>query len=506
MAFDIQGALDEGYTPEDINGYLAKERGFDLQGALNEGYSHDEILQQLNGGPLPVSWSEVASGAVENFLPSAGRFVGDLADAVTSPVQTAKALGKTVAGAAQKIAPGDILGTEYVPYADAVIDHYADRYGDIEGFKRALRDDPFGVAADVSAPLTGGAGAMRGLAKAASVSAKTARAADLLTRLGNAAETAAKITDPLTPVVKGVSAIGLPEKLYSSAMKFPTALKNRDEIIATGIREGFVPNAKGFDKLQNTMAKVGGEVNSLIDARTALEEAGQVAKTIDPEASAARAWKNADALYRDTAAPTSAKNAIEGVVDDFLVNHAAQGNLTTRQAQNIKQATQMTLKEAYGQIQDGPSGAAKSANKQIAREMRLGIEANIPDVIPLNKRLAELSRLQAPFERASNRIQNLNFLSLPNVGTTAGAATAAGAASPGLVPATVAGGLAFNLATRPGMKARYAIGLDKIGKGLNTARLPVSSYAYPGVVLERSFEEKDMPDLQGNDLLRMFGY
>ncbi len=50
MAFDIQGALAEGYSPQEINSFLAKDRGFNLQGALDEGYSHDEILSHLAAG------------------------------------------------------------------------------------------------------------------------------------------------------------------------------------------------------------------------------------------------------------------------------------------------------------------------------------------------------------------------------------------------------------------------------------------------------------------------
>jgi len=48
MAFDVQGALKEGYTASEINEYLAKEKNFDLAGARKEGYTDDDILSFLN--------------------------------------------------------------------------------------------------------------------------------------------------------------------------------------------------------------------------------------------------------------------------------------------------------------------------------------------------------------------------------------------------------------------------------------------------------------------------
>lgn len=50
-AFDIQGALKEGYSAREINDYLVSKRGykFDLAGARKEGYSDDEILNHLSG-------------------------------------------------------------------------------------------------------------------------------------------------------------------------------------------------------------------------------------------------------------------------------------------------------------------------------------------------------------------------------------------------------------------------------------------------------------------------
>lgn len=49
MAFDIQGALAEGYTTTEIADHLAKKRKFDIAGARKEGYTDDEIATHLAG-------------------------------------------------------------------------------------------------------------------------------------------------------------------------------------------------------------------------------------------------------------------------------------------------------------------------------------------------------------------------------------------------------------------------------------------------------------------------
>jgi len=47
MPFNLQGALDEGYTYSDIASHLATKNSFDLTGAQNEGYTDEEIVTYL---------------------------------------------------------------------------------------------------------------------------------------------------------------------------------------------------------------------------------------------------------------------------------------------------------------------------------------------------------------------------------------------------------------------------------------------------------------------------
>ena len=49
MAFDVQGALKDGYSPAEIADYLASKRNFDVGSARKDGVSDDEIINHLMG-------------------------------------------------------------------------------------------------------------------------------------------------------------------------------------------------------------------------------------------------------------------------------------------------------------------------------------------------------------------------------------------------------------------------------------------------------------------------
>ena len=109
-----------------------------------------------------IPWSEVATSAATNFIPSAGRMVGGIYDAVTHPLKTGKAVLDLGAGALQNILPESLVqavGEDKASrnVADTVGQHYKGRYGSVEGLKEAIATDPAGVMADASSLLGIGA-------------------------------------------------------------------------------------------------------------------------------------------------------------------------------------------------------------------------------------------------------------------------------------------------------------------------------------------------------------
>jgi hypothetical protein len=104
---------------------------------------------------------QVASGAITNFPSSLGNLVGNVVSAVTSPLETGKAVLDLGAGILQNVLPerlvqavGEDKGSREV--ARKVGEFYVDRYGSVEGAKRAIAEDPAGVLADISTVLSAG--------------------------------------------------------------------------------------------------------------------------------------------------------------------------------------------------------------------------------------------------------------------------------------------------------------------------------------------------------------
>lgn len=127
-----------------------------------------------SGVPGPrrsYSLAEVPVEAVKNVPESAGRFVGGVLQAVTSPVQTLTGILDAGAGALRNALPKGVVNfidqfdtnpeatQRAVQTANAIGGMYKDRYGSYEGIKRTFAEDPVGAAADLSTLLSGGGAA-----------------------------------------------------------------------------------------------------------------------------------------------------------------------------------------------------------------------------------------------------------------------------------------------------------------------------------------------------------
>ena len=168
------------------------------------------------------SWMDTAGEAVQNIPSSGIEFVKGIAEAVTSPVETAGSLFDLAAGTLNRAMPAPVrnfinrLDTDpastrrAVQTAQQVGGVYRQRYGSVEALKRTIATDPVGAAADLSTILSGGAGAVRAGGKAVAkvaptVAPKTARIANAMTR-------AAEVTNP-------INALAVPARAIPKAIK-----------------------------------------------------------------------------------------------------------------------------------------------------------------------------------------------------------------------------------------------------------------------------------------------
>lgn len=96
MAFDIDGALKAGYSPEEISQHLK----FDYKGAVASGYSDDEILGHLSSGKVqPKSEAMQGLEAIEPSVAPTPEASPRVLDYISAPLEAA---GSIVAGSAMQ--------------------------------------------------------------------------------------------------------------------------------------------------------------------------------------------------------------------------------------------------------------------------------------------------------------------------------------------------------------------------------------------------------------------
>ena len=163
----------------------------------------------------PAGYNAFATGA--NFFPSLYKnTVGNLVDAVSSPVQTAQGIGDIVAGGVYKALPGPVqrglMAIETSPYnplgnpaalqraqtmATAAGQEFVRPYSSVAEFQKTMEEDPFRPISDVSALLGGGGAVLR----AANMGARSNAVANAMVRGGERTNPINMLTRPAAAMV-----------------------------------------------------------------------------------------------------------------------------------------------------------------------------------------------------------------------------------------------------------------------------------------------------------------
>ena len=203
-----------------------------------------------------LSAADVAVSAVKNFPSSVGSMLGDIYQAVSSPVQTTKAVLDLGAGILQNALPERLvqaMGEDKASrdLASKVGQHYVERYGSVEGAKRALATDPAGVMADLSTVLT--CGAMLPT-RAAPALATAARAVDPLML---AARTTGKTLDVLGGATKAGLGLqtGVGSEAISQAYQAGKTGGEMSDLFKANLR-GEVPQLEVLDAAKQNLAEM----------------------------------------------------------------------------------------------------------------------------------------------------------------------------------------------------------------------------------------------------------
>jgi hypothetical protein len=184
-----------------------------------EGASQEEVIAKAvelykpkqSQAPLPeekevdyskASWSDVAVSAGKNIIPSTLGLLGDIWDAVSSPIETVENLSQVIGGGVRKGLKSMGVEVDTRPDSEAkfnaVMDHFANTYGSAEGIKKAIAEDPATILADLSAVVSGGG----------TVVAKTTAKAGTVAKAAEFAAKTGQYLDPLTATVTGLTTAG----------------------------------------------------------------------------------------------------------------------------------------------------------------------------------------------------------------------------------------------------------------------------------------------------------
>jgi hypothetical protein len=463
----------------------------------------------------PMTAGEVATSAIRNLPSSFGNLVGNVVQAVTNPIDTAKSVLDLGAGIIQNVLPESLvqsIGEDKASreVANKVGQFYADRYGSVEGAKRAIAEDPAGVLADVSTILAGGAAiAPRAVAQ------PLARAASIIDPLAIAGRTAVQTGRAVGKV--GGNVLGMTTGAGSEAISQAFQAGKRGGQAATQFRENISGRADPNEILDIAKANLA-EMNRIKQAeyrsgmvnikkdktvlgfdeidtslRNAENKAAYKGKIVNEQAfnkiqeakSAVDEWKNADPVEFHT---PEGLDALKQRVGDILETipfeqktaRAAVGEVYNSIKSSIqKQAptyasTMRSYAEASEQVREiekalslGKKASADTAMRKLQSLMRNNVQTNYGQRVKLAQELERAGGTEMMPGLAGQSLQSVTPRGLQTataIPTGALAYGVGGLPTAGLSLATSSPRLMGELA--------YGLGATARGLGATTQRAP----------------------------------
>lgn len=204
---------------------------------------YTQAAETVPGPRREYALTEVPIEAVKNLPESAGKFVSGIAQSLIHPIDTAQSLGQLIGGSAFAVLPENAQSwliehannpekvKESINMANALGRSYKEKYGSFEGAKRAIAEDPVGVAADLSTALTGGGAAVSKLGAV---------------KTGAALSKAGAVINPMRPIApiieapfklagKGAGAIS--RAFDPKGQAYLTAVEDRGQQVLNALRQ-----------------------------------------------------------------------------------------------------------------------------------------------------------------------------------------------------------------------------------------------------------------------------
>jgi len=211
---------------------------------------------------------QVATGALQNIIPSTGRLVGETVSAVVHPIDTISNVLDLGVGEMRKVLPKSVVNAidkadlalgykegygKQEKMANALNNMYKQRYGTEEGLKETIANDPAAILADVSAVLAGGAG----------VAGKTSKLGKLLSESSD-------VANPLTAAGKVVTK---PISMAGSATK--GILGRTTGVGSEAVNQAVLAGETGNEVFTQNLRKASNMEDAVKIAQTGLENMRQ---------------------------------------------------------------------------------------------------------------------------------------------------------------------------------------------------------------------------------------
>jgi len=235
---------------------------------------------------------------------------------------------------------------------------------------------------------------------------------------------------------KAISESGLPEWLYSKAMRTPMGESwkrtiptkdwtKREMVLKTGMEHEIKPNVLGKQDVVNRIREIDGQVKTIIDDLTTANAVTNAADTNTRELlKALDPLKFKASMARNT---PMARGAIKEIEESLVAKSGVMQKLNPNQLQTLKQEFYKDIDfDMTKKVLSENGRFTTDATKAIAKKAMERLEELAPELAYLNKKQGYYIDLQKAIEHTLARYENTNavglgakIISLRNIGIAA---------------------------------------------------------------------------------------